>query len=241
MPENLTSSDFVLNALLLFGVIQLAWFSVMLLRRGAPPETIQHAIPSLLSIWILMWPVYTHGRWLWPGIVILCLFSLAAVTLKKPFWQHLRIAWSPKANEDGIDIYYRPSLPPLTHTIAALTVAALWFQTIPEFGFGLALCFCLAFPAAYWIDQLCILKFNSRKLGFPAHPDQTLAGQLVLIISCTALLCWGLHVYHGTDWRALIIATLIAAMAASATRAVVPGGWNIPAAMATAGGVMWLL
>jgi len=241
MPESLATSDIVLSALLLFGIVQLAWFSVMLLRRGAPPETIQHAIPSLLSIWILMWPVYSALRWLWAGVIIMSLFSLAAISLKSPFWRHLRFAWSPKTDHSDINIYYRPNLPPLAYSITAIFIASLWFQTIPEFGFGLGLCFCLAFPAAYWMDQLCTLNFKIRNLGFPAHPDQTLAFHLIFILATTALLCWGLHVYHGTDWKALIIATLIAALAASSVRALVPGGWNIPAAMASAGCVMWLL
>ena len=234
-------TDIVLNVLVLLGILQLAWFSVMLLRRGAPAETIQHAIPPLLSIWVLMWPVYNDVRWLWLGVAALILLGLAAISLKAPFWQHLRLAWSPKADDVDIDIYYRPNLPPLTHSIVAIFIVTLWFQTIPEFGFGLALCFCLAFPAANQVDRLSRLKFKFRRLGFPAHPDQTLAGHLILIAACTLLLCWGLHVYHGTDWRILFIATLIAAMTASATRAVIPGRWNIPAAMATTGAVMWLL
>ncbi|ATX82415.1 hypothetical protein Ga0123462_1556 [Mariprofundus ferrinatatus] len=236
-------SDVVLSALVLFGILQLAWFSVMMLRRGIAPDTIQHAIPPLLAIWVLMWPVYTDSRWLWIGVALLALLSLAAVTVNSPFWQHLRAAWtwSPDADDLGMDIYFRPNLPPLTQAIASIFIAALWFQAIPEFGFGLALCFCLAFPAAALIDRFGSVKFNFRRLGFPAHPSQTLAGHLILIAACTILLCWSLHVYHGTDWQILFIATLIAAMTTSASRAVVPGRWNAPAAMFTTGAVMWLL
>lgn len=241
MPENVAISDIVLSGLVLFGILQLAWFSVMLLRRGAPAETIQQALPPIFSIWVLMWPVYIDTRWLWAGLIALLIFSLAAISLKRPFFHHLRIAWSPVVEDTGIAVSQRPLLMPLTHTITALLIASLWFQAIPEFGFGLALCFCIAFPAAYWVDQLATRRFNHRTLGFPAHPDQTLAGHITLIALSTALLCWALHVYHGTAWQALLIATLIAAMTASATRALFPGRWNGPVAMLTTGFVMWLL
>ncbi|MDX8406616.1 MAG: hypothetical protein R8K50_10780, partial [Mariprofundus sp.] len=79
------------------------------------------------------------------------------------------------------------------------------------------------------------------KLGFPAHPGQTLAGHLLLIISTIVVLCWSLHVYHGTNWQPLFIATLITGLTGSATRALIPGQWNTPAAMLSMGYVMWVL
>jgi len=239
--EHIASSDLVLSTLVMLGVLQLAWFSVMILRRGALPSTIQHAIAPLLTIWVLMWPVYVDSNWLWSGLMALILPTTLAAMLKSPFWQHLRIAWSDQTMDSELKIY--PALPllPLTHFITALFVAGLWFQHIPEFGFGLALCLCLAFPAAFWMDHLGTHKTTFLKLGFPAHPEQTLAGHLVLIAVCTALLCWSLHVYHGTDWSSLLIATLIASLTASATRALTPGQWNAPAAMLSMGFVMWLL
>jgi len=241
MSETLATSDIVLSGLVLFGILQLAWFSVMLLRRGAPPETIQQALPPLFSIWILMWPVYIDASWLWVGLGSLLAFSLTAMSLKKPFFQHLRVAWSPLVDNQNPGLKQRPLLMPLTHTMTALLIAGLWFQAIPEFGFGLALCFCIAFPAAYWVDQIASRRFNHRTLGFPAHPEQTLAGHITLIVASTALLCWALHVYHGTAWQALLIATLIAALMTSATRALFPGRWNGAAAMLSTGFVMWLL
>jgi len=231
----------VLSTLVALGILQLTWFSVMILRRDAPPETIQHAVPPLLTIWVLMWPVYIDARWLWGGIAALILPAMLAVVLKSPFWQHLRVAWSSHRMNAELGIY--PALPllPLTHFLTALLIAILWFQQIPEFGFGLALCLSLAFPAAYWIDQLGKHKPAFVKLGFPAHPEQTLAGHLALIAISTALLCWSLHIYHGTDWQSLLIATLIASLSASAARALMPGQWNAPAAMLSMGFVMWLL
>ncbi len=241
MPETIATSDIILSILVALGILQLTWFSVMILRRGAPPETIQHAMPPLLSIWVLMWPVYIDARWLWSGIAVLMLTAMLATVLQSRFWQHLRMAWSTHRTNAAPDIY--PALPllPLTHLLTALLIVCLWFQHIPEFGFGLALCLCLAFPAAYWIDQLGKHKPAFITLGFPAHPEQTLIGHLVLIVASTALLCWSLHVYHGTEWTALLIATLIAALTASATRALIPGQWNAPAAMLSMGFVMWLL
>jgi len=241
MPEIIATSDIVLSILAALGILQLTWFSVMILRRGVPPETIQHAIAPLLSIWVLMWPVYIDARWLWSGIAVLMLPAILSIVLKSPFWQQLRMAWSSRKMNAELGIY--PALPllPLTHFMTALLITILWFQQIPEFGFGLALCLCLAFPAAYWVDHLGKHQPALIKLGFPAHPEQTLAGHLMLIAASTALLCWSLHVYHGTDWTSLLIATLIAALSASAIRALIPGQWNAPAAMLSMGFVMWLL
>lgn len=241
MMANVETSDLVISLLIIFGILQLAWFSVMILRRGAPPEIIQQSIPPLLTIWILMWPVYVDPRWLWVGIAALVLLSLFAFGYRKPFWQQLRVAWGSQRDANQPSIYSNPRLLPLTQTITALVIAGLWFQAIPEFGFGLALCICLAFPAAHWVDHLGEIRFGFLKLGFPAHPEQTLAGHLTLIGISTALLGWGLHVYHGTDWQTLFIATLIASMVASVTRALIPGQWNIPAAMLSVGFTMWIL
>jgi len=233
----MTMTDSTLNALVAVGVLQLAWLSVMLFRRGIRPANIQHALTPMLTIWVLMWPVYTDARWLWLGLAGFAVPSLFACLLPFPFWQHLRVVWTAPAMDSRIR--NNIDLPPLTHLITAIFIAGAWFQTIPEFGFGLALCLSLAFPAAHWVDQLSRRKFKT--LGFPAHPEQTLAGHLALILACTGLLCWSLNVYHGTDWQALFIATLIAGMAASATRALIPGQWNAPAAMLSMGFVMWAL
>jgi len=239
--EHIAISDLVLSALVVLGVLQLTWFSVMFLRRGMPPESIQYAIPPLLTIWVLMWPVYVDARWLWIGMAALMFPPVLSCLLTSPFWQQLRTAWSTQTIDPELRMYPVLPLPPMTHFLTALFITGVWFQHIPEFGFGLALCLCLVFRSVDLIDQLAVNKFSFLKLGFPAHPEQTLASHLVLIVMCTILLCWSLHVFHGTDWQALLIATLITALTASATRALVPGQWNAPAAMLSMGFVMWLL
>ena len=237
MLSNIAITDSTLSILVFVGALQLAWFSVMLFRRGILPVNIQQSLTPMLAIWALMWPVYADARWLWAGLIGFAAPSLLASLLPLPFWQHLRLIWTAPA----IDSWVRNNidLPPLTHLITAIFIAIAWFQAIPEFGFGLALCLSLAFPAAHWADQLHLRKFTA--LGFPAHPEQTLAGHLVLIFACTGLLCWSLNVYHGTGWQALFIATLIASLAASAAHALIPGQWNTPVAILSMGVVMWML
>lgn len=227
-------TDLLLTALVGLGLAQMAWFSVMLLRRGMPPASLQHALPPLLALWVVLWPVYHDARWLWAGIAILFALSLLARFMERPFWAHLRHAWTDVPADPTLETPRH--LPPMLHVMLALAVAAAWFQNIPEFGFGLALSLCLGMPAAYWLDRAGYLR-----LGFPAHPEQTLAGHIAFILISALVLCWSLHVYHGTPWQPLLIATLIAAMAGSATRALVPGQWHLPASMLSMGLVMWLL
>ncbi|MDX8407306.1 MAG: hypothetical protein R8L58_02860 [Mariprofundaceae bacterium] len=227
-------SDIIFSVLLLLGLAQLAWFSVMLRRRGIPGNSIQHALPPMLAIWVLMWPVYVDSRWLWLGWAGFVALTVIARFLPRPFWQHLRAAWTPTSDDPTFE--NTGNLLPLLHFSLALAVAGLWFQSIPEFGFGLALTLCLALPVAFWLDRVGHLK-----LGFPAHPEQTLPGHIAFILLAAALLCWALHVYHGTPWQPLFIATLIAAMIGSATRAIIPGEWHLPAAMLSMGLTMWLL
>lgn len=228
------ATDLILTLLVGLGLAQLAWFSVMLLRRGMPPASLQHALPPMLALWILFWPVYRDPRWIWAGVVMLLLLSLAARFIRRPFWQHLRRAWTEQAADPTRES--PRALPPMLPPLLALAVAAGWFQSIPEFGFGLALSLCLGVPVAYWLDRAGYLR-----LGFPAHPEQTLAGHVAFMLVAALVLCWSLHVYHGTPWQPLLIATLIAAMAGSATRALVPGQWHLPAAMLSMGLTMWLL
>jgi len=238
MPENMTTTDLVLNALVLVAMLQLAWFAVMLARRGIAPANLRQAVAPLLSVWVLMWPVYSEADWLWLGLACVATPPLLAATLHLPFWEQLRLVWTAPAPATFVGS--KPlALPPFTHFILALFFAGLWFQNIPEFGFGLALCLCLAFPLASQIDHFGGKRFG--KLGFPAHPEQTLAGQLVFVIACTIVLTWALHVYHATDWQSLFIATLLAAMVGSAARALIPDQWNKPAAMLAMGVVMWAL
>jgi len=227
-------SDPILSVLIMAGFAQLVWFSVMLFRRGVPASAIQHAAPPILGIWILLWPVYNDSRWLWLAWSAFILITILARFYAHPFWKQLRIAWT--ARTDDPTYQNTSNLLPMFHLSLALFVAGFWFQAIPEFGFGLALCLCLAMPAAYWLDRT-----EHLKLGFPAHPEQTLAGHIVFIIASALLLCWALHVYHGTPWQPLLIATVITAMVGSSIRAISPGEWHLPATMLGMGVTMWLL
>jgi len=240
MLTNIVISDVVLSGIIVVGILQMAWFSVMLMRRGAPAAMIQQAIPPFLAIWVLMWPVYIDARWLGVGLLALLALTVLASLLKSPFWLHLNMAWDAQLPNAKDDMHPRISLLPQLHLLIAIFIAGAWFQAIPEFGFGLALCLCVAFPAAFWADYFS-QRYGFLILKFPSHPEQTLAGHLVLMIVCTTLLCWSLHVYHGTDWKLLFIAALIASAAASVSRALVPGRWNGPAAMVSVGFVMWVL
>ena len=233
--------DMVLSGLVALGVGQLAWLSVIVLRRGVAPVVIQQAVASLLTVWVLMWPVYVDADALWVGFALLVVVSLLAGRLRGAFWQHLCLAWREPLPASPIHRVRTWQLPPLSCFLIALLIAMLWFRQIPEFGFGLALCLSLAFPAAYWVDHWAGRKFHLLTLNFPAHPEQTLVGHLLFMAVITFLLCWSLHVYHGTDWHVLFIATLIAAMIASVTRALVPGRWAKPMSMITMGLTMWLL
>jgi len=241
MFDAIATSDVVLSILVSLGIVQLSWFSVMLARKNVPALALQHSLTPLLSLWVLMWPVYIDSRWLWFGWIVLCVMSLLSNQLRSPFWRQLQYIWTVRESNTEHEIHPEIQLLPLTQLIMALMFAGIWFQYIPEFGFGLALCLCLAFPAAYWMDDPAIHRGHFRALGFPAHPQQTLASHLLLICIATVLLSWSLHVYHGTDWPSLFIATLITAMTASVTRALIPGQWNTPAAMLSMGFVMWLL
>ncbi|HXH71938.1 MAG TPA: hypothetical protein VNI58_03900 [Mariprofundaceae bacterium] len=230
-----TQTDLLLNLLVLAGGMQVAWLSAMLVRRGVRPAAIQRMLPPLYAVWVLMWPVYSAAIWVWIGLGLLALPVLLAGMLKQPFWQALRRAWSSPPHQRGS--WPAPMhLLPIYYLLAALAMAAAWFQQIPEFGFGLALSFCLAFPAAELLDRAGIVP-----LKFPTHPEQTLPGHLTLIMGSALLMAWSLHVYHGIDWRPLMIATLIAGIAGSVTRALMPGGLNQPAALLLMGATLWML
>jgi hypothetical protein len=223
--------DIWITALFGAGVAQLCWLAVMLRRRGMAPRTIWQSMAPLFSVWALMWPLYQNATWLWAGIGILLVLLLLAHSLKRPFWLHLRQAWSaPVQGSNTMHMW-----PPLS-LIAALAVAAAFFQPIPEFGFSLALAACLLFPLADLLDRIRYLR-----LGFPVHPEQTLLGHLGLMFFAAILCAWSLHLYHGIDWHQLVIATLLAGIGASIARALLPHGWNLPGAVLAMGLILWLL
>ncbi|MDT8375614.1 MAG: hypothetical protein RQ867_02625 [Mariprofundaceae bacterium] len=223
--------DIMVTALFFIGLSQLALLSVMMLRRNIAPDTLSASLPPLISIWVLLWPVYEQPVWLWAGIVLSGLPLLLAFTVNTPFWQHLRIAWSGTVYEDET-----PRMWPLLSLITALAVAAAFFQRAPEFGLGIGLAVCLAFPAAELLD-----RGNTMPLGFPQHPEQTLIGHVGLVFS-TALLCgWAIHLYHGIEWQRLFIATLLVGITASVIRAFLPTRFILPLAALGMGITLWLL
>ncbi|MFC1567780.1 hypothetical protein ACFL3K_01080, partial [Pseudomonadota bacterium] len=63
--------DIIITALFFVGLSQLAWLSVMLLRRNIASTTLCAALLPMISIWVLLWPLYEHPIWLWAGIMLL--------------------------------------------------------------------------------------------------------------------------------------------------------------------------
>ncbi len=221
----------MITALFFIGLGQLAWLSVMLLRRNTPSATLSASLPPMISIWVLFWPLYEHPVWLWAGIILLTLPLLLAFNVNTPFWQQLRIAWSGTLYENE-----PPQMWPLLSLVAALAVAAGFSQRLPEFGLGIGLTACLAFPAADLLD-----RSRYMQLGFPQHPEQTLVGHIGLVFS-TAILCgWAIHLYHGVEWQHLFIATLLVGIAASVTRAFSPTHITLPLTTLGMGVTLWLL
>jgi len=206
------------------------WISVMFAKRGVAPKLIWQSSVPLFAIWVLAWPVYTQAIWLWFPIAVFIITALLSHVIKRHFWQYLHAIWGGFSEQ-------KRSLPwgVLSFT-TALIVAVAFFQSIPEFGFGLALAACLAFPLAELFDRI-----RHMQLGFSLHPEQTLLGHLALIISSAFLCAWSVHLYHGIHWQQLLIATLIAGIAASLCRALLPQHWNQPAAILAMGWILWLL
>jgi len=214
----------------LLGLAQLMWISVIFAKRGVAPELIWQSNMPLFAIWVFMWPVYTQTMWLWFPIGIFTIIALFSHIRKPYFWQYIHSIWGGFLEE-------KRSLPwsMLSFTLS-LAIAVVFFQSIPEFGFGLALTACLAFPLAELLDRI-----GHMQLGFLLHPQQTLLGHIGLIIASAFLCGWSVHLYHGVNWQQLLIATFIAGMAASLCRALLPRNWNQPAAILTMGWILWLL
>lgn len=227
--------DIIITVLFAIGLGQLAWLSVMLLRKRISSTTIAVSLAPLISIWVLLWPLYENPIWVWAGIMMLALPVLPAYSSDHLFWQHLRIAWSgpgPETDEDN----RLPDMWSFISLVTSLVIAAAFFQRIPEFGLGIALAASLAFPFASLLDRIGHLK-----LGFPLHPDQTLIGHIGLILSVSLLCSWSIHIYHGIGWQSLLIATLIAGMTASVIRAFLPSTLMLPVATLLMGVTLWLL
>lgn len=224
------NADHMMSLFFILGLAQLMYISVMFAKRGIAPKLIWQSSMPLFAIWVLAWPIYTQTIWLWFPIGIFIIVAILSHTRKRLFWQYTHAIW-------GGFLKQKRSLPwhILSFTLT-LAIAIAFFQNIPEFGFGLALTTCLAFPLAALFDRI-----HYMKLGFSLHPEQTLLGHLALIISSAFLCAWSVHLYHGINWQQLLIATLIAGMAASLCRALLPRHWSQPAAILTMGWILWLL
>jgi len=220
---DMTANTFI-NILFIIGLGQVTWFLSMLLRRGIAPDVLWQATAPMLSIWVLIWPVYANTWSIWLPVYTLGITLLLIYTVPKPFCLRIRAIWG------------RPYPLPMLSLITSLSIAMAFFQTIPEFGFALALTICLAFPLADLLDRI-----PKQALGFPFHPQQTLWGHLGLLISTTFLCSWSIHLYHPINWKLLLMATLIAGMAASLLRALCPKHWNLPFATLAMGWILWLL
>lgn len=227
---NLTLNHLI-TALFAIGLAQLVWLSIMLLRRGVAPSAIWRAIPPLLSVWVLLWPLYDDPIQLWPAIFILGIPLLLCYGSNAAIWRQLRVAWSGVDRPEGT-----PHMWPMVSLITALVIAAALFYRAPEFGLGVALSVCLAFPAASLLDDA-----DHIRLGLALHPQQTLPGHIALIVFVALFCSWSLHVYHGIVLNQVLVASTITGIAASLVHALTPTGWSLPLAALAMGTTLWLL
>jgi len=221
MQSSVVSSDIVLSGIVALGMVQMAWFSVMLVRRGAPVLVIQTAIPALLTVWVLMWPVYVDKSWLVVDFGVFLMLMISS-QFNTPFFQHLSIAWS---HPSGAEF-------PQSQLFVALCIAASVFSLMPAFGFAMALCLCVGFPAAYWADILS-QRYGLPSLHFSAHPQQSLAGHLLFIALGWLFWTWSFDVYpefrhQYADGQMIYTAALGASAIAALCRARITGLWNMP-------------
>jgi len=221
----MTGIDTLLTFIVVIGLIQLAWFSVMLHLRGVSSGLITGALPPLLSIWVLFWPIYTNPLSTLAGVAIMAL-ALAACSRMDAFWMRaLRSSWSVAPH----------GLWPLGLFGTGLTIACAWFATAPEVGFGVALSLCLAMSAADMLDRTGRLRTS-----LAVNPDQTWPGHL-LFIAIAALMCaWAMHVYARTGLADFLGLTAIAAAVAGIVRACTPRMWHPPLIAIVLGGMLWL-
>ncbi len=223
-----------MTVLLLIGLWQTSMVAVFLLHKGFHPRDIWQATQPMMVIWVFFWPVYQSLAWLWMGLLLWLLLLLAARLIEKPFWLALRKAWSPHL---GAATAGQPTLlAPFSLWLALLIAATLFEQGMPEFGFGIALSACLSFPLARLCDRMGYLP-----LAVSLHPEHTLPGQLLLLLSMTILCTWSIHVYHDVDWLLILPAATMAACVASVIRMLLPQWWNLPLAMLASSFLLWYL
>lgn len=219
--------DILTTLLFALGLAQFAWFSLMLHRRGMPPVQLLRAAASLLAIWVLLWPLYGKTWTIFAALAVMLLLLLFVARSRSLTARGLRQAWT----------HPEKGLQPLALLILALALSAGLFVNVPEWGLGIALSLCLGEAAA----ELAESTGHGLRLRFPANPAQTLLGHLLLIVSTSCLCAWSLHLYLGVPWLMVIGATLLAGLAASAARGMVPYAWNLPAMVLAMGATLALL
>jgi len=222
----MTGIDTLLTFIVVIGLIQLVWFSVMLHLRGVSSGIITSTMPPLLAIWVLFWPIYAHPAATLAGMAFMALVLITCSRMDAFWMRALRSSWSVAPH----------GLRPLGLFGTGLTIACAWFAAAPEVGFGVALSLCLAMPAADMLDRADRLRAN-----LAANPEQTWLGH-VLFIAVTALLCaWSIHIYARTGLADFLGVTAIAAAVAGIVRAFAPRMWHPPLIALILGGMLWLL
>jgi len=219
--------DAMLSLLFALGLAQLAWFSIMLRRRGIEPEPLLRSFFALLALWVLLWPLYAHPPAIFVALGLLLLLVLVAARARGRSARALRRAWSTA----------REGLRPLLSFGLALTLAAALFVAMPAWGLGIALALCLGEAAAETVEA----AGRGLRLRFPANPSQTLPGHLLLILVAAICCAWSLRLYLGLPWLALPAASLLAGLAASAARGIAPFPWNLPAMVLAMGAAFAVL
>jgi len=137
----------MMSLFFILGLAQLMWISVMLAKRGIAPDTLWQAGMPLFCIWVLAWPIYTQTIWLYLPISILISTALISHYSKSSFWQYMHSIWGGFSDNQHHLPWHIFSF------ILTLSIAIEFFIHIPEFGFGLALTACLAFPLAALLDR----------------------------------------------------------------------------------------
>ena len=217
--------DTLLTFILLIGLIQLAWFSAMLHMRGIGPGTITAAVPPLLAIWVLCWPLYANPEATLAGIAIIALALLTCGKMDAYWMRALRSSWSVAPH----------GLWPLGLFAAGLAIACAWFILVPPVGFGVGLSLCLATSAANMLDMAYKLRAKSE-----TNQEQTWPGH-VAFIAITALACaWAMQVYAKIGLADFLGVTTLAAIATAVARMLAPKIWHPPLIALVLGGMLWL-
>lgn len=225
-----SNGDMLLSGLFAVGLFQLLWLSVVLVRKGFAPSVVRLSLLPLFAVWVLVWPAYTDEKWLLLHFILFALPAAYASVSQGHFARHLKLCWHTVS-----DKWVQP--PPWIMFLTSLLIAAILFYHAPELGFGVGLSVCLAWSVANLFDQLAL----GPKLGLAINPNQTLWGHIAWVMSASLIGAWGLQLLHGVDWRQFFIATLAAALVASAIRATVAAGWNMPIAILGMSITLWLL